>query len=325
MSRRPARQIHASTRLKRLKRNARSLATRCAFAVVTAPFAAAPLPWVQAFGRLMARAAWRSNRRYARTRKHLRLAFPEWSDARLDRVTRECGIHVCVTVCELLHILGKDLETVAGYVDVEGWEHVEAARKEPRPTIFLMAHYGNWELLGPTINGRGVGMLGFARQMQDPWLEELILQMRERLGTPRMILRGAPGAGRLLVRTLRENGAIAVLHDQDIRVEGTWVPFFGRPAFTPIGPARLALKHDANVVPVFVERQEDGRHVARFQPALDLPNDLIGATALMTRVIEDQVRKRPEQWAWFHRRWRHQPDDPEAPPAIVTPAGRRRE
>ena len=81
-------------------------------------------------------------------------------------------------------------------------------------------------------------------------------------------MRGTPGAARLLIETLRQNGAIGVLHDQDTRSEGTWVPFFGRPAFTPIGPARLALTYNAIVVPAFIERRANGRHVARFYEAL---------------------------------------------------------
>lgn len=287
------------------------------------PFAAAPLPWVQALGRALAPLLWRSDRRYARTCEHLRLAYPDLPEPEIREIALNCGVHMCVSIAETLHVLGKNADTVSGYVDVEGWEHVEAARKEPRPLIILTAHYGNWELLSPAIASRGVDVLGFARQMQDPWLEEVILDMRERLGTG-MIMRGAPGAARLLVDTLRGCGAIGVLHDQDIRVEGTWVPFFGRPAFTPIGPARLALRYDAIVIPTFIERQDDGRHLARFYPPLDLPNEPIAATAAMTRAIEEQIRRRPEQWVWFHRRWRHQPADPDAPPGIETPGRRRR-
>jgi KDO2-lipid IV(A) lauroyltransferase len=291
--------------------------------LVTAPFAALPLSWVQAIGRGLARVVWRSNRRYKRSCKHLRMAYPDLPDHEVNEIARRCGVHICVTLCELLHMLGRDLDTLLGYVDVEGWEHVEAARKQARPMIVLTGHYGNWELLSSTINGRGVGVFGFARKMQDPWIEQLMLDMRRRFGS-RTIMRGTPGAARLLVETLRQNGAIGVLHDQDTRGEGTWVPFFGRPAFTPIGPARLALRYDAIVVPAFIERRADGRHLARFHEALKLPDEPIAATALMTRAIEEQIRRCPEQWVWFHRRWRRQPADPDAPPAIETPpAGRR--
>lgn len=98
-----------------------------------------------------------------------------------------------------------------------------------------------------------------------------------------------------------------MLIDQDTKVDGVWVPFFGRPAFTPVGAAELALRQKAIVLPFFIERKADGDHLLRFLPPLDLPDDPREATALMTRAIEEQVRRRPEQWVWMHRRWRRQP------------------
>lgn len=97
-----------------------------------------------------------------------------------------------------------------------------------------------------------------------------------------------------------------MLIDQDTKVDGVWVPFFGRPAFTPAGAAKIALRSNAAVIPTFIERLPDGRHLAVFQAPLDLPDDPNAATALMTARIEEQVRRRPEQWVWMHRRWRRQ-------------------
>jgi len=120
------------------------------------------------------------------------------------------------------------------------------------------------------------------------------------------INRAQPGAARRLLQTLRDGGALGMLIDQDTRVKGVWVPFFGRPAFTPVGAAEIALRRNVAVVPAFIERREDGRHLARFYPVLELADDLVEATAQMTATIEGQIRRRPEQWVWIHRRWRHQ-------------------
>jgi len=106
---------------------------------------------------------------------------------------------------------------------------------------------------------------------------------------------------------LRGGGALALLIDQDIDTEGAWVPFFGRAAFTPLAAAHLALRLDAAVVPVFAERLDDGDHLLRFLPPLQLPADPTAATAAMTAMIEAQIRRRPEQWVWMHRRWRRRP------------------
>ena len=145
-----------------------------------------------------------------------------------------------------------------------------------------------------------------ARALEETGLNELLLGFRRRFGTA-TLERGAPGAARRLLRVLRAGGSLGMLIDQDTRVEGVWVPFFGRPAFTPVGAAKIALRQGAAVVPAFIERLADGTHLARFHPPLDLPADEVEATALMTRAIEEQIRRVPEQWVWMHRRWRRQP------------------
>jgi KDO2-lipid IV(A) lauroyltransferase len=145
-----------------------------------------------------------------------------------------------------------------------------------------------------------------ARILDEPGLQRMLAGLRERFGT-RTIARGTEGAARQLLTTLRRGGALGMLIDQDTKVEGVWVPFFGRLAFTPSGAAKIALRQRTAVIPTFIERLPDGRHRATFHPSLDLPDDLTEATALMTGKIEEQVRRRPEQWVWMHRRWRRQP------------------
>jgi KDO2-lipid IV(A) lauroyltransferase len=97
-----------------------------------------------------------------------------------------------------------------------------------------------------------------------------------------------------------------LLADQDFESEGVMVPFFGRPAFTPVGPARLALRRRCQMIPVFDHRLPDGRHLVEILPRLELPGDEAAATATLTEVIETQIRRFPEQWVWMHRRWRRQ-------------------
>src|SRR6202035_3390432 len=119
--------------------------------------------------------------------------------------------------------------------------------------------------------------------------------------------RGSEGAARQILGTLRRGGALGMLIDQDTKVDGVWVPFFGRPAFTPVGAAKIALRQRARVIAVFIERLPDGSPLARAVPPLDLPADPREATARMTAVVEEQIRRRPEQWAWMHRLGRRQP------------------
>jgi KDO2-lipid IV(A) lauroyltransferase len=297
----------AGSEAKALRRRLRGVLLAPLLAFLTALFARLPWAAAQRLGAALGGLAWIAGRRdRRRTLDHLALAFPERADRERRALARASFRHHGTTLGECLHLLGRDCADVGRRVVVEGWEVVEALRAAGRPILVLTGHCGNWELLAALINCRGLGMAVVARSLADAGLNELVVGLRRRFGTE-TLERAAPGAARRLLRVLREGGALGMLIDQDTRVEGVWVPFFGRPAFTPVGAARIALRQGAAVVPAFIERLPDGRHHARFHPPLDLPPDEVASTAAMTAAIEAQVRRRPEQWVWMHRRWRRAP------------------
>lgn len=258
------------------------------------------------FGRAAGRLAWSvSGRDRRRALDHLALAFPELPEEERRRIARLSFLSQGMNAAELLHLLRRDAKEILPHMEVQGWENVEAARAAGRPILILTGHCGNWELLSVVMNERGLPPAGIARPLDDPRLQEMLVSIRSHLGAT-TIARGTRGAARQILGVLRTGGAIAMLIDQDTKVDGVWVPFFGRPAFTPVGGAELALKQDMRVVPTFMERRPDGGHILRFLPILELPDDPREATALMTAAIEAQIRRRPEQWVWWHKRWRRQ-------------------
>ena len=221
-------------------------------------------------------------------------------------LARATYAHYGTMLGEALWFRHRGTEELSQVVTLAGWEQVEAARAAKRPIFILSGHCGNWELLAAALNARGLGMAVVARELEDPGLQAMLVDLRHRFGTP-TIVRGTRGAARSLLAALRSDGALGMLIDQDTKVDGVFVPFFGRPAFTPVGAAELALRFDAAVLPTFIERLDDGTHRALIQPPLALPTDLTAATALMTERIEAQIRRVPAQWVWLHRRWRKQP------------------
>ncbi len=236
------------------------------------------------------------------------LAFPELSVGERKALAERCFVHLGTLLGECLHLRHCAPEELSLHVTLEGWEHIEAARAQRRPIVIVTGHCGNWELLAAALNARGLGMLVVAREIDEPELQTMLLDLRARFGT-RTIVRGTPGAARALLGALRGAGALGMLIDQDTKVEGVFVDFFGRPAWTPIGAAELALRFDAAVLPTFIARRADGSHRAAIHPELTLPTDSTAATALMTAVIEAQIRSHPEQWVWLHRRWRRRPEE----------------
>lgn len=267
------------------------------------------LPWraAQRVGSWIGALGWALSRRdRRRTLEHLEIAFPALTPAERKRLARASYLHHGRTLGECLTLFHAGPEEIARRVEVAGWEEVERARSAGRPILIVTGHCGNWELLAATINTRGLGMAVVARSLDDSTQQWMLAGLRDRFGTA-TIERGVEGAARRLLGALRAGKALGMLIDQDTKVDGVWVPFFGRLAFTPVGAAKIALRQNTAVIPTFIERLPDGRHRATFHPPLDLPDDPVEATAAMTASIETQIRRVPEQWVWMHRRWRRQP------------------
>ncbi|MEM6792854.1 MAG: lysophospholipid acyltransferase family protein [Acidobacteriota bacterium] len=272
------------------------------------------LPWAQAqrvgrgLGRLAARVARRDTRRAL---EHLAVAFPELDSGQREERVRASYRHLGMAAAELLHLWARPPQEALQHVHIEGFDHVTKLRSEGRAVLILTGHCGNWELISCANESHGLQLAAMARDLEDAKIQRIAHSLREHFGSE-TVARGSRSAGRQLLRILRGGGALALLIDQDIETESVFVPFFGRLANTPTAAADIALRLGAGVVPTFSERLEDGSHRVTFHPPLDLPNNAQRATALMTASIEAQIRRRPDQWVWFHRRWRRRPASEEA-------------
>jgi KDO2-lipid IV(A) lauroyltransferase len=292
-----------------LWRGLRANLVRLVLPVVSGVLGVLPLGGAQGVGKgLGALAWWASRRDRQRAIDHLAIAYPELPAAEHRKIARACFRHLGMTAAECFHLMRKDCAAVGQYAEVSGWENIEAARSAGQAVMIVTGHCGNWELLAAVISCGGLDMAVIAREANEPKLSTPIVKLRQRFGTE-TISRARAGASRRLLQTLRDGRALGMLIDQDTRVKGVWVPFFGRPAFTPVGAAEIALRRNVAVIPSFIERRADGSHLATFHPALELGEDSVEATARMTETIEAQIRRVPEQWVWMHRRWRRQPPD----------------
>jgi KDO2-lipid IV(A) lauroyltransferase len=248
-----------------------------------------------------------------RIRNHLKIAFPDLDKRQRNTIECGCGHHFGLMLAEvawLWHAQPHDLENLCV---LEGAENFFEALEGGGGVIFTTGHCGTWELLSARLPIAGVPLTTAARRLDDPRLDRLVTAMRSRFGTE-IILRG-PAAGKQMVRALAGNRVAALLIDQDIRgIPGVFVPFFGRPAWTPSGGALLAIRRGCPVVPGFIHRRTDGTHKAEIHPPLPIPvggsleDRVEELTAAATAVIERQIRAHPEQWVWMHRRWRTRPE-----------------
>jgi Kdo2-lipid IVA lauroyltransferase/acyltransferase len=255
---------------------------------------------------------------------NLRRAFGrEWDEARIQHVARESFRHLGITLIEFFlrqpKIRGEEVEREVRFV---GQEYFEEAFKQGKGAILVTAHYGNWEMMGPRLHRAGYKVSAVSRTADDPGLEHMIEEIRTRGGI-RQIPR--PQAARMGLSALRRNEVLAILLDQNTAEGGVFVPFFGHPASTAVGPAVFGLKTGAAIVPTFCLREADGSHTMRAwppiypQPTGDRAQDVERLTAEVTQVIEAQIRERPELWAWLHNRWKLQPCEGAGTERIVLP------
>jgi KDO2-lipid IV(A) lauroyltransferase len=265
-------------------------------------------------GRALGAGAYRTMRRYRLVALgNLRRVYGEqWDDARIERLARESFGHVGITLVEFfLRQPGITPAEIEREVAFEGQEYYEEAFARGKGVILVTGHYGNWEMMGPRLALAGYQVNAISRTADDPGLEHMIESIRTRSGLKQIPRRQA---ARLGLAALRRNEILAILLDQNTAEGGIFVPFFGHPASTATGPAVFALKTGAALVPTFCLREADGTHRMRVWPPIypepsgDRQRDIERLTAAVTRVIEEQIRERPELWTWLHNRWKLQPE-----------------
>lgn len=243
-----------------------------------------------------------------RAQTHLALAFPAWPERERRITGRKVFQAMGRNALELFKMMSYSPDRIAGLVEaVEGREHLEAAWRRQRGVLCLTGHFGNWEILPVWTQQQGWNTAVVAQTLYDPRLDALLNGFRERCGI-RVIKR--QGDTREILRSLHANMLLGVLNDQDTDVDSQWADFFGRPAKTPVGIFRLARKLGSAVVPIVICRQPNGRHRILIEPELELPRtgdeqqDLAAGARMGNAFLERSIRRFPEQWVWFHRRWK---------------------
>jgi Kdo2-lipid IVA lauroyltransferase/acyltransferase len=259
-------------------------------------------------GRALGFLAWHVARRERRRAlENIALAFPEWDSRKHRETIRAMFAHLGMSLFEIVWLpnLRKGFESTT---IVEGHEPLMKLMSEGRSIVAYTGHCGNWEWVAYIVALLGFPLTALQRERDESEVNEFIRDLRATAGI-RTIDRGSVSSGREMIQALRKPGLLAFLIDQNIRTESVKVPFFGRPAPTPIGPAKLNVRAEAVAVSIFIERREDGMQLVRFMEPIETKrtDDPVALTALITSQIEAQIRRRPEQWVWMHDRWKDRP------------------
>ena len=257
----------------------------------------------EGLGRLAYRAAGRQ-RRFAE--RNLRLAYGDLKTPHeRNRLTRDVFQHLGKCLVDFLRGPALGPAQMDALVSCCGGEHLRAALDKGKGVILLTAHLGNWELLGRWVSAQGIPLTVVAREPEDPLLGGYLRRMRENAGFA-VLSKGE--SARELLSVLRRGEAIILLPDQNSG--DLFVPFFGVPAGTVAGPASLALHTGAALLPAYCLREADDRYRILFLPPIpvratgDREADVSGVMAEVNRVLEEVIRRYPDQWLWVHNRWK---------------------
>lgn len=253
--------------------------------------------------------------------KQIAAAFPEFSSREVQRVARESYRHLGRVAAETALFSRLDAPGILTHVEgIDGLELFSQQRDAGRGAIVLTGHVGNWEIGGAAVAASGIPIDVVVRLMGNPLFDDYLTGTRIRLG---MTVVRDRDAVRHTPRALRDGHVVAFLIDQSgLHIASSFVPFFGRPAKTPRGPAVLALRL---AVPVFFGvslRLPDGRYHVHIREIVtertgDTDRDVDAILNEYSRLLEHFVREAPEQYFWQHRRWKRQPAN--TPPELRDP------
>jgi KDO2-lipid IV(A) lauroyltransferase len=253
--------------------------------------------------------------------RQIAAAFPDWSADRVRTAARGAYESLGRTTIEAAILHRYAAADIRAMVDEpENWHLIEESLRKGRGALLLTGHLGNWELAGAFLGAKGIKIEGVARQMENPLFDAYLSRARRRLGIE--IIRDSD-AVRRVPRVLRSGGAVVILFDQGaVGLASTWVPFFGRWAKTPRGPAVFAKRFGAPIFCGALLRKPDGRFTVQFEEIPvpdtgDLEGDVDQIVAGYSASLERLVRDAPGQYFWHHRRWKHQ--RPGTPPHLGDP------
>jgi KDO2-lipid IV(A) lauroyltransferase len=249
--------------------------------------------------------------------RNLALAFPEMSARQRRRLVRGEFISLGRQLAEVCLFPRYTRENVSRVVVYDGFENFESAYARGKGVLFLTGHLGAWELSAFAHSLQGHPLSIVMRSLDNPYIDALLQSYRTMHGNRTVdkddFVRG-------LLAAMRAGETVGILMDTNMTPpQGVFVDFFGVPACTASGLARIALRTEAAVVPGFtVWDSKLRKYILRFDPAVELirtgdnEGDTVANTAKFTKVIEDVIRRYPDQWLWVHRRWKTRP--PGQPP-----------
>lgn len=244
--------------------------------------------------------------------QNLKRAFPGESKRSLNRLSSKIYRNFILFLIEFIHLGKRTLKDFSRQiVEIEGGEYLNEARIDKKPFLIVTGHLGNWELVGAYFASRGMKFSVPAKPIHNPYVNAFVNRIREEQGV--RVISTKDLSPKSIFKVIKEGKGLVFLADQDARRSGIFIDFFGTPASTFTGPAVFSVRTGLPLVPVFDVRTDLITHKVVIHPPIYPPQNQDREKAVenlmqqYTRILEDMIRKYPEQYFWFHRRWKTKP------------------
>jgi KDO2-lipid IV(A) lauroyltransferase len=265
-------------------------------------------------GKLLGMLGYILDRRHQRiVKRNLKFIYPDWPRDRIRELSKDVFQNMAMTLLEICQMTCFSREDILRKVRIRGKDNLLNAMKSPKGLILISAHLGNWEMAHIFASCYlQTPLVLVARKIQPKALNQWVRRLRTRFGS---VVLDKAGALRKMVRVLSHGALVGLLIDQGTsRSEGVEIVFFGRTVTATPAAALPARRYDSPVLPVFCIREGDGSLTFVVEPPLvvrktkDMRGDVRVNTQIMNDAIERAVKAYPDQWFWFHKRWkRHYP------------------
>ena len=229
------------------------------------------------------------------------------SEAEAKKLVRKSFVNLARNVLDIFYMPNLNEKNFSDYIKIDHLERMEAALAEGHGVVVLTGHIGTWEWLSAAFTMNKMPVTAIAKLQPNQEYSRVLDDLRATInveifnrGTSELLSAG---------RALKKGKILGFLADQDGGPGGAFINFLGKVASTPMGPAVFAKKFNSPVLPAFIIRQPDGRHLVKilevmhFEDTGNTDEDLFKFTEKMTKILEQVIRENPTQWLWFQKRW----------------------
>ena len=234
------------------------------------------------------------------------------SEEEARRIVRASFVNLARNMLDIFYMPNLNEENLSQYIEIDHLERMKAALAEGHGVVVLTGHVGTWEWLSAAFTLNGLPVTAIAKLQPNAEYSRALDDLRATIRVE--IFNRGTNELRAAGRALKEGKILGFLADQDAGPGGAFIKFLGKTASTPLGPAVFSRRFNAPVVPAFIIRKENGRHLVKigepmhFEDTGDTDADLLRFTEQMTRILEQTIRENPTQWLWFQKRWNTPPE-----------------